>query len=33
VNTTGNNYELINELNGQCLSISGGSTSQPHTTK
>jgi hypothetical protein len=26
VNTSGNNYELINEHNGQCLSISGGSS-------
>jgi hypothetical protein len=25
VNTSGNNYELIDEHNGQCLSISGGS--------
>jgi hypothetical protein len=25
VNTSGNNYELIDELNGQCLSIAGGS--------
>jgi hypothetical protein len=26
VNTSGNNYEIINVHNGQCLSISGGST-------
>jgi hypothetical protein len=25
VNTSGNNYELIDEHNGQCLSIAGGS--------